>query len=746
MFKKLLLAGFIFLGIQNSFSQCSMIEVPLSQRIQNSSVIIEGRVLKTESFWNSLHTLIYTSNTIEIYKNFKSEISSVQIELITEGGTIGNKMHLVEPGLQLTEGTIGMFFIEPAKTTNPTSLNSANLQFQAYADVQGFVKYDLANNSASDPFKKYNSIENDLYNVVEKGTAHKYSVLKSIAISGLQNNSQQQLIPVINSFTPTTVTAGTSTILTIDGSGFGATQGSSVVKFKNPDDGGATYVQPAASHYVSWSDAQIQVKVPAKTNISGSAGTGTIQVIVSSITATSSGILTVNYNETNLESASVIYQTEHVNTNTNGGYTFETNTGFDANAPAKASFERALVSWRCGTYMNWKMGGTTSVNAFGNDGTNVVRFDIGSELGSGTLGKCYSYYTSCSAGVWYVDELDVVFDDGTNWNYSTNAPSGSQSDFESVALHELGHAHQLGHVINTNDVMHYSLTTGTTRRVLIANNIAAGNDVMSRSLITNICGPTPMIALTSLNCSLALPVADFIASDSIICAGDCISFTNQSTGSPSSQTWTFTGAATTSSPLENPVNICYNTAGTYTVSLVVNNGNGADTKTKTNYITVSALPATPSISQAGTVLTSSVTATSYQWSFNGGPISNETAISHTATATGNYAVTVTDAAGCSKTSSVFNFTTTGITAVNDNTVSVSIHPNPFNFSATIEIKGLTNPEGELQLFDVLGKTVLKSTITNSKSTIQKSELPAGIYIYKVFNKTELIGKGKITIN
>lgn len=746
MFKKLLLAGFIFLGIQNCFSQCSMIEVPLSQRIQNSSAIFEGRVFKKASFWNSEHTLIYTSNTIEIYKIFKGEIHSFQIELITEGGTIGNKMHLVEPSLQLTEGDIGTFFIETAKTTNPRSLNPANLQFQAYSDVQGFVKYDLTNNSATDPFKKYTSIENDLYIVLEKRTAYKYSIVKSIDISGLQNNSQQQLIPVINSFTPTTITAGTFTILTIDGSGFGALQGSSVVKFKNPDDGGATYIQPAVSHYVSWSDTQIQVKVPNKTNLSGSAGTGTIQVVVSSITATSSGILTVTYNETNIESGGTIYQPEHVNMNANGGYTFENYTAFAANAPATASFERALGTWRCATYMNWKMGGTTSVNAYGNDGTNVVRFDVGSELSPGILGKCYSYYTSCSAGVWYVEELDISFDDGASWNYSTNAPSGSQSDFESVALHELGHGHQLGHVINTNDVMHYSLTTGTTRRVVNADNIAAGNDVMSRSLTTNICGPTPLIALTSLNCSLDLPVAGFTASDSIICAGDCISFTNQSTGAPTSQTWSFTGAATASSPQQNPINICYNTAGTYAVTLIVNNGNGADTTTKINYITVTALPATPTISQAGAVLTSSVTATSYQWSLNGGPILNETAISHTATVQGNYTVTVTDAAGCSKTSALFNFSTTGIAAFNDNTVSVTIHPNPFNVSATIEIKGLTNSEGEVQLFDVLGKIVLKSAITTSKSSIQKGELPAGIYIYKVFNKAELISTGKISIN
>ena len=44
---------------------------------------------------------------------------------------------------------------------------------------------------------------------------------------------------------------------------------------------------------------------------------------------------------------------------------------------------------------------------------------------------------------------------------------------------------------------------------------------------------------------------------------------------------TFDGAATTSSTEQNPANICYNTAGNYTVTLTAANANGNDTETKT---------------------------------------------------------------------------------------------------------------------------------------------------------------------
>ncbi|MGZ4034437.1 MAG: PKD domain-containing protein, partial [Bacteroidia bacterium] len=91
----------------------------------------------------------------------------------------------------------------------------------------------------------------------------------------------------------------------------------------------------------------------------------------------------------------------------------------------------------------------------------------------------------------------------------------------------------------------------------------------------------------------AVPVADFSANRTNICVGDCINFTDLSAGSPTSWAWTFTGAATTSSTLQNPTGICYNTPGTYAVSMTATNVNGSNTMTKTTYITVSAPIALP---------------------------------------------------------------------------------------------------------------------------------------------------------
>ncbi|MDN5205257.1 PKD domain-containing protein [Fulvivirgaceae bacterium BMA10] len=81
------------------------------------------------------------------------------------------------------------------------------------------------------------------------------------------------------------------------------------------------------------------------------------------------------------------------------------------------------------------------------------------------------------------------------------------------------------------------------------------------------------------------PVADFTASNTTITVGQSVSFTDQSTNSPTSWTWTFNGGTPSSSTAQNP-SVTYNTAGTYDVILTATNADGSDTETKTGFITV----------------------------------------------------------------------------------------------------------------------------------------------------------------
>jgi subtilisin family serine protease/PKD repeat protein len=169
------------------------------------------------------------------------------------------------------------------------------------------------------------------------------------------------------------------------------------------------------------------------------------------------------------------------------------------------------------------------------------------------------------------------------------------------------------------------------------------------------------VALNVVSCSTD-PVPDFTVSAQSICAGQQLTFTDQSTGTITSRSWSFPGGSPSTSTAANPV-VTYNTAGTYSVTLTVN---GSFTETKTNYITVNAAPSVnisgnSSFCTGGsTVLTANASAgsgtiTTYQWRRNGTNVGTN-ASSFTANQAGTYSVVVTNSNGCSTTSANFSVT------------------------------------------------------------------------------------------
>jgi PKD repeat protein len=79
------------------------------------------------------------------------------------------------------------------------------------------------------------------------------------------------------------------------------------------------------------------------------------------------------------------------------------------------------------------------------------------------------------------------------------------------------------------------------------------------------------------------PVADFVGEPLSGTAPLVVSFTDQSTNTPTTWSWDFGDGGTSS--IQNP-EYTYNADGTYTVSLTATNSFGADTETKTAYIFV----------------------------------------------------------------------------------------------------------------------------------------------------------------
>ncbi len=110
--------------------------------------------------------------------------------------------------------------------------------------------------------------------------------------------------------------------------------------------------------------------------------------------------------------------------------------------------------------------------------------------------------------------------------------------------------------------------------------------------------------------------AGFISSDTLVCAGDCISFTDMTSCSPALWQWTFTGGNPSSSTDQNPIDICYSSPGNYYVSLIVSDGCLSDTIVKMITVVSPVLNAGPDVTiSPGESVTLNATGTvvTYSW-------------------------------------------------------------------------------------------------------------------------------------
>jgi len=233
------------------------------------------------------------------------------------------------------------------------------------------------------------------------------------------------------------------------------------------------------------------------------------------------------------------------------------------------------------------------------------------------------------------------------------------------------------------------------------------------------------------SCALCstLPIALFSAPNHI-CPGTCTDFNNISVNAVS-YFWDFPGASPNISTDVDPQNICYNTPGIYSVTLIATNTNGNDTLTLNNFITVYPYPPPQGIIQSGDTLFAMPGAVTYQWYQDGNIIPGATDYFYVAQSSGNYNIVATDANNCEVEAVIYDVIASIQSAFGNE--QLEIFPNPVTEELEIRTPMFTGNKLEtvhaISIYNMLGAFVSQPEI-QFKSSGKKSEISVNVRALK----------------
>ena len=172
-------------------------------------------------------------------------------------------------------------------------------------------------------------------------------------------------------------------------------------------------------------------------------------------------------------------------------------------------------------------------------------------------------------------------------------------------------------------------------------------------------------------------------------------------------------------------------ASTQTYTVTVTNANGCSASDTTT-VTVKPIPPTPVISTDDDSLLSNAT-NGNQWYNSNGVITGATDPYYIFTASADFYV-ISTIDGCSSgPSNDIHITITDISSPqgNDESINAVVYPNPATEQITIEMSN-SNMQYQSELYDGAGKLLHTENIIKETS-INISQLPAGVYYLKIFN-------------
>jgi PKD repeat protein len=241
------------------------------------------------------------------------------------------------------------------------------------------------------------------------------------------------------------------------------------------------------------------------------------------------------------------------------------------------------------------------------------------------------------------------------------------------------------------------------------------------------------------------PTANFTVSNSTICEGQSVSFTDFSANIPTTWSWNFGDNSISSD--QNPTHV-YSTPGTYNVSLTVTNSAGNDAYTMTNAVTVLAAP---TVTLSSNISNNTICINDGPAQLNVSPVGatllgngiSGSSFDPAAAGLGMQQIiaSYTDLNGCTG-SDTINILVEDCANIDNLFYSgVTIQPNPNN--GEFIISGIEEDE-EIIIFDLNSKVIFRKKSESSVEKIKIEKLDAGVY-YLQTTKSGRLGQMKFAV-
>jgi len=278
-------------------------------------------------------------------------------------------------------------------------------------------------------------------------------------------------LPNVNAGTNYKSVPSNSSILAITGYGFGASAGSGAILVTDANGGSPGLLD--SMDILNWADSKIIVKMPNYLygDSTVSPGTGPMKIYNGCGAESDYTNLQINYNIENAHTSPTKRKiNDHiVMTSSAKSLVFRCDTTVAQNSAAYACIKKAIRTWNCFTGVNWTIGPDTGLAITKGDGVSNIYFSNSNFASPSVLmetslflaGSCYDQTDS----VAYYKEADInmrPMPGGHLWNYDTTYTQfgGSDPYFYDAILHELGHAHGLGHINDIISLMYWQQVFG----------------------------------------------------------------------------------------------------------------------------------------------------------------------------------------------------------------------------------------------------------------------------------------------